>query len=149
MRTKEYPTEVVLSVSSGCLLCDFGDMQELAEYLCGSPVFTHQLGHAPFVDELKAACLEQHPQLGNPEVELAIAEFRETVKLITETSRDPRRALIEDLLAGWKIAKLYPILGETLTMAPMPPHDRYTEVQAFTEPLKGKEVIAVEVNHEG
>jgi hypothetical protein len=62
---KTYPTEVLLSITTGILLCGFDEMHECCEFLVGYPTWTHQFAHRPFVEQLKAAVLRQHPQLSN------------------------------------------------------------------------------------
>lgn len=42
--TRDFPTAVIASLSSGVLLCEFTDMHEAAEYLMGHPIWTHQFG---------------------------------------------------------------------------------------------------------
>jgi hypothetical protein len=42
--TRDFPTAVIASLSSGVLLCEFGAMQEAAEYLMGNPIWS---GDAP------------------------------------------------------------------------------------------------------
>lgn len=41
--TREWPTDVVLSAVTGILLCEFGKMHEMLEWMAGEPVWTHQL----------------------------------------------------------------------------------------------------------
>ena len=60
---KEFPTEAVLSLTTGRLLCEFQEMHEAAEYLTGGSVWAHQFAHGPFNDEMRAAIFKQHPQL--------------------------------------------------------------------------------------
>lgn len=43
MADKEYPTEVIATIYSGFLMCDFGDMKEVAGRLARFPVWTHSL----------------------------------------------------------------------------------------------------------
>lgn len=60
---KTYPTEVVLSISTGRLLCRFSDMHELIEYISGQPIFTHMLASKALSEALSEAIFKQHPQL--------------------------------------------------------------------------------------
>jgi hypothetical protein len=41
--TKDVPLGTVLSVTTGKLLAPFGDVQELVEWFCDRPVFTHAM----------------------------------------------------------------------------------------------------------
>ena len=65
MSTRTFPLDVVLSLTTGTLLCRFSDMHELIEHVAGEPVWTHQLASQPFTDQLKAAVVRQHPWLAN------------------------------------------------------------------------------------
>jgi len=58
-QTRDFPTAVIASLSSGVLLCDFGKMHEAAEYLMGHPIWTHQF---PSLEaDMRRAILEQCP----------------------------------------------------------------------------------------
>ena len=118
---RSYPTPVLLSITTGRLLCDFGDMQECAEFLCDSPVFTHQFAHKPFVDQLKAAVLAQYPQLN--------------------VNAD---GVTPDNWQAW-LADQSAVLGQSFEIVPMAAI-MDTIQAAFTEPLKGKPVIVLEVS---
>jgi len=59
--TRDFPTAVVASISTGVLLCKFSDMHEAAEYLMGHSIWTHQFGSKEFHDEMRRAVLEQCP----------------------------------------------------------------------------------------
>lgn len=57
MTTREFKTDVILSVMQGKLLCDFSQVHECIEHMAGGPVWTHQLpsvadGLKPRLDEL-------------------------------------------------------------------------------------------------
>ena len=62
---KAFDTSVVLSLYTGCLLCNFSDMHAFAEFLCGTSVWTHQFAHRPFVNEMSAALKKQIPALAD------------------------------------------------------------------------------------
>jgi len=63
METKSFSTPALASLSSGLLLCKFGDMHEAAEYLMGHPIWTHEFASKPFWDQMRSKLLEQHPKL--------------------------------------------------------------------------------------
>lgn len=63
METKAFSTAAVVSLSSGLLLCNFGEMHEAAEYLMGHPIWTHEFASKPMWDLMKSKLLEQHPGL--------------------------------------------------------------------------------------
>lgn len=51
--TKDFPTRVIASISTGVLLCEFSKMHEAAEYLMGHPIWTHQFADRQLVGEMK------------------------------------------------------------------------------------------------
>jgi hypothetical protein len=59
--TREFPTEVIASLTSGVLLCDFGAMHEAAEYLMGHPIWTHHFADKELWTEMKKTVAEQCP----------------------------------------------------------------------------------------
>lgn len=63
METKAFSTAAVVSLTSGMLLCDFSKMHELAEYVMGHPVWSHEFASKPMWDLMKLKLLEQHPCL--------------------------------------------------------------------------------------
>lgn len=63
METKAFSTAAVVSLSSGLLLCEFGEMHEVAEYLMGHPIWTHEFASKPMWDLMKSKLLAQHPGL--------------------------------------------------------------------------------------
>ncbi len=63
-QTRQFPTAVVASISTGILLCSkFAEMQEAAEYLMGRPIWTHQFADKKLCDEMKQIILEQCPDM--------------------------------------------------------------------------------------
>jgi hypothetical protein len=59
--TREFPTAVIASISSGVLLCDFSAMHEAAEYLMGHPIWTHDFADKALNAEMKRTIAEQCP----------------------------------------------------------------------------------------
>lgn len=59
--TREFPTAVIASLSSGVLLCDFGKMHEAAEYLMGHPIWTHHFANKELWAEMQRTIAEQCP----------------------------------------------------------------------------------------
>ncbi len=59
--TREFPTEVIASISSGILMCSFGDMHEAAEYLMGHPIWTHHFASKELWKAMQRAILAQCP----------------------------------------------------------------------------------------
>ena len=61
IETKQYPTEVIASLSSGVLFCDFSAVHEAAEFLMGHPIWTHHFADKDLCREMQATILEQCP----------------------------------------------------------------------------------------
>lgn len=59
--TRDFPTAVIASISSGVLLCKFSEMHEAAEYLMGHPIWTHHFASKDLWKEMQKAILEQCP----------------------------------------------------------------------------------------
>lgn len=59
--TRDFPTAVIASISSGVLLCKFSDMHEAAEFLMGHPIWTHHFGSKELWQEMQRTILEQCP----------------------------------------------------------------------------------------
>jgi hypothetical protein len=59
--TRDFPTAVLVSLSTGISLCTFSDFHEAAEYLMGHPIWTHQL--PKLADAIKRAIVEQYPNV--------------------------------------------------------------------------------------
>jgi hypothetical protein len=59
--TREFPTRVIASLSSGVLLCDFSAMHEAAEYLMGHPIWTHHFADKDLWQEIQRTIAEQCP----------------------------------------------------------------------------------------
>lgn len=61
--TKEFPTAVIASLSSGVLLCDFSTMHEAAEFVMGHPIWTHHFANKGLWKAMQAKILEQCPNM--------------------------------------------------------------------------------------
>lgn len=61
MQTRDFPVAVIASISTGVLLCKFGDMHEAAEYLMGHPIWTHHFASKELWKEMQRTILEQCP----------------------------------------------------------------------------------------
>lgn len=119
-KSRMFPLGVLLSISSGRLLCSFSDMHECVEFLVGEPVFTHQFAFKPFADEIAASILEQHP---------ALRAFDASA-----VTRENWRSCLADAERKF---------GKTLAVHPQ----RAKHIGAsFTEPLRGKKVLVVDVD---
>jgi hypothetical protein len=61
--TRDFPTAVIASLSTGILLCKFSEMHEAAEYLLGHPVWTHHFASKDLSQKMQRAITEQHPSM--------------------------------------------------------------------------------------
>lgn len=61
--TRDFPTAVIASISTGVLLCKFSDMHEAAEYLMGHSIWTHHFADETLTSEMKRAIVEQCPDM--------------------------------------------------------------------------------------
>jgi hypothetical protein len=59
--TKEFSTVAIASLSSGTLLCKFGEVHEAAEFLMGHPIWTHHF--AELWHDIQRTILAQHPSM--------------------------------------------------------------------------------------
>lgn len=61
---REFPAEVVLSVTSGVLLCkSFSDVHECVEFLLGRPVWTHEFADPSLLEKSSCRVFSKHPFL--------------------------------------------------------------------------------------
>ncbi len=59
--TRAFPIEVIISVTTDILLCNFSEVHEFMEYMVGGPILNISLPRAaPMVAE---SILSQHPEL--------------------------------------------------------------------------------------
>ena len=62
--TRDFSTAVLLSVTTGKLLCQsFSLMHEAAEFVLGEPIMTHHFASSEMNDLLRQDVLKQHPDL--------------------------------------------------------------------------------------
>lgn len=57
--TRDFPTAVIASISTGVLLCKFDEMHEAAEYLMGHPIWTHHFASKALWKDMQKTVLEQ------------------------------------------------------------------------------------------
>jgi hypothetical protein len=77
--TRDFPTVVIASLSSGVLLCKFSEMHEAAEFLMGHSIWTHQFGSRDFWTEMKKTILEQCPGMPTTAQGVDADNYREFV----------------------------------------------------------------------
>jgi hypothetical protein len=61
IETREFPTAVIASLSSGVLLCAFGDMHEAAEFLMGHSIWTHHFASKDLWKKMQQSIVKQCP----------------------------------------------------------------------------------------
>lgn len=63
--TRDFPTTVIASLTTGILLCEggFSKMHEAAEYLMGHPIWTHHFANKDLWAEMQKTVLAQCPGL--------------------------------------------------------------------------------------
>ena len=94
---KPWPLASALSITTGVLLREpFSDVHELAEFLAGFPIWTHQFARKDLWDSLTDAISQQHPNLP------------------TEIDADMR-----DRWADWLVEQER-VFGRTILLKPMP-----------------------------
>ncbi len=74
METRDFPTAVIASLSSGTLLCKFSDMHEAAEYLMGHSIWTHHFADKELMKEMRQTIAAQCPGMPMTELEGVTAE---------------------------------------------------------------------------
>lgn len=99
--TKDYPLGVVLSLTTGMLLCPFDEVHEFVEFMAGEPIWTHQLPRVG--KEVEEVLKRQHP---------ALAEVTPP-----ELQRDSQ-ASIEEQIKDW-VAEQAKVHGEMITCRAM------------------------------
>lgn len=62
-KTKEFPIEVAASLTTGLLLCKFGDLHEAAEFIAGHSIWTHEFADKGLWNQLKQSVFAQCPEL--------------------------------------------------------------------------------------
>lgn len=78
--TRDFPTAVIASLSTGVLLCKFGEMHEAAEYLMGHPIWSHHFGSKKLRHEMQRAVIEQCPGMPTSLADIE-AEIGKVVKI--------------------------------------------------------------------
>lgn len=63
IETREFSTAAIASITTGFLLCKFGDMHEAAEFVMGHPIWTHHFADKTLNDEMRKTVLAQVPDM--------------------------------------------------------------------------------------
>lgn len=79
METREFPTAVVASLSSGITLCEFSAIHELAEFLMGHPIWTHHFADKELWQAMRSAIQAQCPGMPTELVGVTKDNYREHI----------------------------------------------------------------------
>lgn len=83
IETREFPTAVIASLSSGTLLCEFSAMHEAAEFLMGHPIWTHHFANKDLWEAMKRSIAEQCPGMPMEEIDGVTRDnYREKVRAL-------------------------------------------------------------------
>lgn len=131
MNAKSFPVPVIVSATHRHLLCDsgFSSVHELIEWVCGEPVWTHQIPRV--FESVRDGVFRQHPQLrifssgGCDETnwqkyrDEAIRLFGESLKIEhgSAAGYEPIHPLDEPILAGKEVVAIQPPDFDTATDA--------------------------------
>lgn len=63
MSDKEFGIDTILSMTTGILMCDFGDMHLASEWVLGHSIWTHEFAMPELWDSIKKSVFDQHPDL--------------------------------------------------------------------------------------
>jgi hypothetical protein len=77
--TREFPTAVIASISTGVLLCPFSDLHEAAEFLMGHPIWTHHFASKELSAAMKGAVRGQCPDMPTEIAGVTAENYREKV----------------------------------------------------------------------
>ncbi len=76
--TRDFPTEVIASLSSGVMLVDsFNTMHQAAEFLMGHLIWTHHFANEELWAEMRKTILEQCPGMPTRDDEITKENYRE------------------------------------------------------------------------
>ena len=76
--TREFPTAVIASISSGIMLCEsFSAIHEAAEYLMGHPIWTHHFADKQLTADMRAMVAEQCPGMPVRDGQITPENWRE------------------------------------------------------------------------
>lgn len=91
--TREFPTAVLASLSSGIMLCEsFSDIHEAAEYLMGNRIWTHHFADRQLQADIQATLAEQCPGLTAKELSITPKNWRKRIRQI-EAELGPKQTI--------------------------------------------------------
>ncbi len=121
--TKSFPIADVLGAITGVLLGKIDGIYRVSEFMCGEPVWTHQLPRVGM--EIRPVVLRQHPHL---------APVIDEVKAVTRDNW-------QQMLAGWTDR-----FGDAVALSPMTEndHERIDPQSELAEMVHPDRIIAVQ-----
>jgi hypothetical protein len=76
--TREFPTAVIASISSGIMLCEnFSLIHEAAEFLMGHPIWTHHFADKQLTADMRATVAAQCPGMPARDGDITPENWRE------------------------------------------------------------------------
>lgn len=117
---RAFPIEVIASLTTGKLLCGFGDMHELAEFVAGHPIWTHEFACRETNQRLADTVFAQHPSVRDIDA--------------SWVTRENWRAFVEELRRKFPVPLEITKGDEARTEGP---------VESFQRIAPGKPVVAV------
>lgn len=128
-KSTDFGLGAVLGVSTGILMSEFGEMQEVVEHLCGGPVWTHEL--LSVAEPCREEVLRQRPDLAGVVV--------------------PDLSEIEDkwaFLKGWLVGQAQ-IYGDRITLTGgLGPMRTKGPVETLSDLIGADRVVVVDVDDE-
>ena len=117
---RSFSLGAILSLTTGKLLCAFGDMHELAEWVSGHPVWTHEFAERATWERFRQAVFAQHPALASVDA--------------SAVNRDN----CFELLAGWETQ-----FGKSLEIASGSEQRTESPMESLQRIAPWKEVVVV------
>lgn len=61
--TRNISTAALVSLTTGTLLCEFGEMHRAGEFIAGHPIWTHHFADSDLMQIISGNILKAHPEL--------------------------------------------------------------------------------------
>ena len=138
MQTKQFHLGDVLSIATNRLVSPrhIDGVYDILNFMTGDNLFTHQLPRAS--DECKPYLVEQFPHLATAEMDSAIAELDDVLKVKSG------KAEAKKIVADW-LAKQVSKYGEMFAVKPIPTdaHEVKNPIAEAVEMMGGPEKVIV------
>lgn len=116
---KMFPTAVLLSVTSGKMLCDtFGDVQFVGDYITGQSTFTHMYASKNFWHHLRDVVVTQHPWMGDEDTVFADYPDLDKVRASVPDQPEDQKNAVANAIWAWLEDHVYPEHGRELPLLP-------------------------------